>query len=288
MLIGPWTHGIGGATLGELDFGPAAKLDYDPSVRWLECLLKDGSPADAQKAPVRIFVMGANQWRDENEWPLARTRYVKFYLRAGGGLSAAAPGAESPDRYLYDPADPVMTLGGNHSVGPYNPGLYDVVKPGPYDQRPLEARRDVLVYTSAALERDTEVTGPVILKLYAASSARDTDFVAKLTDVYPDGRSLNITEGVIRARFREDVWGRPKLLEPGRVYEYTLDLQVTSNVFLAGHRIRLDIMSSNFPLWDRNLNTGNDPGADTTLQTAEQTICHDAQRPSHLVLPLIE
>ena len=152
----------------------------------------------------------------------------------------------------------------------------------------MEHRDDVLVYTSDVLQQDTEVTGPVVLRLYAASSAVDTDFVAKLTDVYPDGRSINITEGVIRARFRENIWGKPKLIEPNKVYDFTIDMQATSNIFQKGHRIRIDITSSNFPLWDRNLNTGNDPGTDTEMRTADQVVYHDQQRPSYIMLPIIE
>ena len=289
MIIGPWTHGINAkSVLGELDFGEQALSENDATRRWLDCILHAGDPAEFQQAPIRIFVMGLNEWRDEREWPLARTRYLNYYLRAGRGLSPEPPSAdEAPDRYTYNPEHPVPTLGGNHSIGPYNPALYDLAKPGPYDQRSVEARDDVLVYTSDVLEHDLEVTGPVVLKLYAASSARDTDFVAKLTDVHPDGRSMNITEGVIRARFRNDVWGKPKLLEPNRAYEYTLDMQVTSNVFKAGHRIRVDITSSNFPLWDRNLNTGRDPSTGTHMEVANQAIHHDADQPSHIVLPVI-
>jgi len=145
----------------------------------------------------------------------------------------------------------------------------------------------VLVYTSDVLDADTEVTGPVSLRLYASSSAPDTDFVARLTDVYPDGRSINITEGILRARFRHDVWGPPQLLEPGAVYPFTIDMQVTSNLFKAGHRVRVAITSSSFPLWDRNLNTGNDPAWDTQMTPADQTIYHDPDRPSHLVLPVV-
>ncbi len=289
MIIGPWTHGIGcSPVLGELDFGEEAMRENDATHRWLECLLHDGDPREFQQAPVRIFVMGANLWRDEYEWPPARAHAVHYYLHAGGRLGLDRPqDGEAYDRYRYDPDTPAPTLGGNHSVGPYNPGLYDFVKPGPFDQRPVEARADVLAYTSDALESDTEVTGPVTLRLYAASSARDTDFVGRLTDVYPDGRSITITEGVIRARFRDDVWGTPRLLEPGTVYAFTVDLQVTSNVFKKGHRIRVDITSSNFPLWDRNLNTGNDPATDTEMTVAEQTVYHDAARPSHVVLPVV-
>jgi putative CocE/NonD family hydrolase len=289
LLIGPWTHGINPSTvLGEIDYGPQALAENDATFRWLDCILHDRDATSFQPSPIRLFVLGANVWRDENEWPLARTRWTRYYLQGGGGLSLEVPGDETPDRYVYDPADPAPTVGGNHSIGPYNPGLYEWVKPGPYDQRAVEARQDVLVYTSDVLARDTEVTGPVTVALYAATSAPDTDFVARLTDVYPDGRSINITEGVIRARYREDVWGQPRLLEPHRVYEYTIDLQVTSALFLAGHRIRVDITSSSFPLWDRNLNTGNDPATDTTMAVAEQAIHHSAAYPSHIVLPLVK
>lgn len=289
LLIGPWTHGINGsATLGEVDFGPAALAENEHSYRWLDGLLHGKAPADVLPAPVRLFVMGANTWRDEQEWPLARTRYTEYYLQPGGALAPQPPDTGAArDYYTYDPADPMPTLGGNHSVGPYNPGLYELALPGPYDQRPLEARPDMLVYTSEPLPAPVELTGPIVLNLYAASSARDTDFVARLTDVYPDGRSMLITEGVIRARFRDNVWGLPKLLTPGEIYLFTIDLQVTSNVFHAGHRLRLNLTSSNFPLWDRNLNTGNNPATDTEMQLAHQTIYHDAAHPSHLLLPVI-
>ena len=287
VLMGPWTHGINaGSVLGELDFGADALAEGDATLRWLECLLHGKSPADFQRAPIRLFVMGANVWRDEYEWPLARTRHVHYYLHAGGRLSMAPPGNEPPDHYTYDPANPAPTLGGNHSIGPYNPGLYELAKPGPYDQRPVEGREDVLVFTSEPLPEDTEVTGPVIVKLYAASSALDTDFVARLTDVYPDGRSINITEGIIRARFRENVWGKPKLLEPYKACEYVIDLQATSNLFKKGHGIRLHVTSSNFPLWDRNLNTGNDPGTDVDMKIARQTVYHNSHFPSCIVLPM--
>lgn len=288
VLVGPWTHGINPhSTLGEVDFGEQALAENDATMRWLDCLLHGGRPEDFQKAPIRLFVMGANTWRDEWEWPLRRTRYTRYYLHAGGRLDTRAPENEPPDRFTYDPRDPVPTLGGNHSVGPYNPGLYEMARPGPYDHRPIESREDVLTFTSEPLAQDLEVTGPVTVILYAASSAPDTDFVARLTDVYPDGRSINITEGAIRARFRESVWGEPKLMEPGRVYEFRLDLQATSNVFRRGHCLRVQVTSSNFPLWDRNLNTGGHPGTDTGMCVAQQTIYHDRERPSCITLPVI-
>jgi len=294
LLIGPWTHGVNpSSTLGQLDFGPRSLTENDATQRWLERLLTGEGPAAFQAAPIRLFVMGANEWRDEHEWPLARTRYERYHLHSGSGhgggtLSLAPPAADPPDHFAYDPNDPVPTLGGNHSLGPYNPGLYEIARPGPFDQRPVEQRDDVLVYTSDALECDLEVTGSVQLVLHAATSAPDTDFVARLGDVYPDGRSMNLTEGVIRARFRESVWEEPKLLEPNRIYRYTLDLQVTSNVFRRGHRIRLDLTSSNFPLWDRNPNTGHEFGMDAEMVIAAQTIYHDREHPSALVLPVVD
>jgi putative CocE/NonD family hydrolase len=236
---------------------------------------------------VRIFVMGINHWRDEQDWPLARTRYQDWFLHSDGRLNTEPPGDELPDEYKYDPADPVLTHGGNHSIGPYNPGLYELAMPGPFDQRKIERRPDVLTYSTDVLQEDTEVTGPITVILFASSSAPDTDFVARLTDVYPDGRSINLTEGIIRARFRENVWGTPRPMKPRTVYEFTIDLDVTSNVFRAGHRLRLAVTSSNFPLWDRNLNTGLDPATDTSWQAAHQTIYHGHRYPSRLRLPMI-
>ena len=288
VLVGPWTHGLSGASaLGELDFGEEVAKENDCTRRWIGAMLGEGDAAAFQEAPIRIFVMGENVWRDEWEWPLARTEWQDWHLRAEGGLSTEPPGDEAADEYAYDPANPVQTRGGNHSIGPYNPGLYELAPPGPYDQRGIEERDDVLVYTGGILREDLEVTGPVTVTLFAASSARDTDFVARLCDVFPDGRAINISEGVIRARFREGVWDAPKLMEPGHVYEFALDLACTSNVFRAGHRLRLDITSSCFPLWDRNLNTGKDPATDTEMQVARQTILHDAEHPSRVRLPVV-
>ena len=297
VLVGPWTHGVNPTSrLGHVDFGPQALAENDATVRWLDGLLKGGRAETFQKAPIRLFVMGANAWRDEHEWPLARTRFTRFYLHSqgransllgDGALATEPPGSGVPDQFTYDPESPVPTLGGNHSIGPYNPGLYELAPPGPFDQRPIERRDDVLVYTTPPLPEDTEVTGPIELHLFAASSAPDTDFVGRLTDVFPDGRSINLTEGVIRARFRERCWDQPRLMQPGIVYEFVINLQATSNVFEAGHRICLDVTSSSFPLWDRNLNTG-EPGATATRwQVARQTIYHDRERQSHLLLPVI-
>lgn len=307
VLIGPWGHhhGMNGkAKVGtrdygksELDFGPESAFDPNKIyLEWFDRTLKGKKPAVTEDAPVRIFVMGTNKWRDENEWPLARTQYTKYYLHSGGKantlngdgvLSQDSPKEQPPDKYIYDPRDPVPTRGGNLSVGP-SPSILNILWAGPADQRPVEARKDVLSYTSAPLDKDIEITGPVVLVLSAASSARDTDFIGRLSEVYPDGRAIGITEGVIRARFRKkEFWENPQLIEPGRIYEYTIDLQATSNVFKKGNRLRLDVTSSSFPIWDRNLNTGNLPWLDTEIKTAEQTIYHDPRNSSYLVLPII-
>ena len=277
--------------VGDRDFGPdAAKDDPAIAVRWLDHVMLGGDNGAADEAPIRIFTMGVNEWRYENEWPLARTRFTPFYFHSPDGsrtgtLDTTSPGDEAPIGYRYDPEDPVPTLGGNHSfLGADHPEL---IRVGSVDQRPNEQRDDVLVFTSAPLEEDVEVTGPVDVVLYAASSARDTDFTAKLIDVHPDGTAYNLTEGIIRARFRKSVWGEPILLTPGEVYRYTLRLHPTSNVFRRGHRIRVHLTSSNFPLWDRNPNTGNPQGLDDQLMTAEQTVYHDRDNPSHILLPVI-
>ncbi len=297
IIMGPWSHLISlSPTLGEVNFGDDSHLDINAlALRWFDCLLKDLDTGILDEPPVTLFVMGINQWRHENEWPLARTRYTNYYLRSGGKANAGSgdgcllaepPGPdEPPDRYVYDPEDPVPTLGGNHSICWGD--AFHVIQPGPFDQRPIERRQDVLSYTTPALDRDTEVTGPIVLHLYASTDAPDTDWTAKLVDVHPDGRAINLTEGNIRARFRKSVHELPELLEPGKVYAYEIVVQPTSNVFLKGHRIRLEISSSNFPLWDRNPNTGHKPGQDAELRVARQTVFHAADYPSRLVLPII-
>lgn len=293
ILIGPWPHNIyeQSTKTGQMDFGPNSLVDLRaPELRWFDYWLKGIDNGIMDEPPIRLFVMGENVWRDEHEWPLARTEFTKYYLHSRGGagrlvsdgvLSPEPPAGEEPvDRYPYDPENPVPTLGGNHSMNP------EVISVGPWDQRPIEAREDVLVHTGPVLEEDVEVTGPVVAKLYASSSAPDTDFTARLIDVYPDGRAMNLCEGVIRARFRESK-EHPTLMEPGKVYEFTIDMEVTSNVFKRGHRIRLDISSSNFPRLDRNPNTGNPFGLDAEMQVAEQTVYHTRRDPSHVVLPII-
>ena len=287
VAISPTTHSRN-RVVGDRDFGSNPEKDeIGLAIRWLDSVIKGVDNGVREEPKVRIFVMGVNQWRLEREWPLARTRFSEYYFHANGGkdgvLSTDPPVDKPPSIYRYDPDDPVPTLGGNHSATAV-PG---VIRAGPVDQRPNENRKDVLVFTSAPLAEDLEVTGPVAVKLHAASSARDTDFIARLIDVYPDGTAYNLTEGIIRARFRESIWERPQLLEPGKIYEYTIDLLATSNVFLKGHRIRVHITSSNFPMWDRNPNTGHEQGVDAEIAVAEQTIYHEQAHPSHILLPVI-
>jgi putative CocE/NonD family hydrolase len=228
---------------------------------------------------VRIFIMGENTWRDEREFPLARTRYTRYYLRKGA-LATDAPGAEPPDRYEYDPANPVPTIGGRLCCG------NNQLPPGPADQRPNEGRADVLVFSTPPLPQDVEATGWVKATLYASSSAVDTDFTALLADVEPSGYARFLTDGIVRARYRNST-RRAEPIEPGKIYEYSIDLWATSNLFKAGHRIRLYVSSSNFPRFNRNLNTGEPIAGSTRMTKAIQRIYHDAQHPSALVLPVI-
>ena len=274
--------------VGDRDFGKnAAKDEVGTAIRWLDYLIKGIDNGVGDEPPVKIFVMGANEWRFESEWPLARTRFTEYYIHSDGSkdgwLNTELPGDEPAIKYTYDPDDPVPTLGGNHS----SPNIPGILRVGTVDQSSNEGRQDVLVFTSAPMQEDTEVIGPIVMKLYAASSAPDTDFIARLIDVYPDGTAYNLTDGVIRARFHKSIWEPPELLVPGRIYEYNIELLPTSNVFLKGHSIRLHITSSNFPFYDRNPNTGHEQGVDDEMQVAEQTIYHCEEYPSHILLPII-
>jgi len=286
LLIGPWTHVGRGDPIGDLAFGFGSQLSfinlqYDfgrLQLRWFDHWLKGVDTGMLAEPPIQLFVMGANRWRYEQEWPLARAVNTLFYLRGGGALGQELPSSEEPpDRYVYDPTSPVPTHGGALLLVPEYP-------PGAFDQREIELRPDVLTFTTDALPEDTEVTGPVSVHLWACTSAPDTDFVARLVDVHPDGRAYNLTDGIIRARYRT---GSESLVEPNRPYEYVIDLWATSNVFKAGHRIRLQVTSSNFPRWDRNPNTGHPLGADAELRVAQQMILHDAGHASYVVLPLV-
>jgi putative CocE/NonD family hydrolase len=283
IIIGPWPHGVNmSRQLGSANFGEGATIDLDRAVlRFYDHWLKGIDNGIDREPPVRIFVMGENEWRDEKEWPLARTEWKKYYLHSQGRANTAtgdgslsiamASSAEPHDGYLYDPKDPTPETGALY--GPdYVPGVSN--------------RMDVLVYQTPPLQEATEVTGPIALKLYAASSAPDTDFFARLADVYPSGHIHGLGHGVIRARFRESN-EKAVLLEPGKVYEYTIELWPTANVFKKGHRIRLDVSSAAFPTFFPNLNTGKNNQTSTEMQIARQTIYHDAAHPSHLVLPVI-
>ncbi len=300
-IMGPWIHSASNMTVaGDVDFGTASQLDLrEVELAWFDRWLRGIENGADRQAPLKIFVMGINRWRDEHEWPLERTEFTPFYLHSGGGANSASgdgllsrlgpgrdggdhgsPPAAPSDSFTYDPMFPVPTRGGGNCCDPH------LVPWGAYDQREIEARSDVLVYTSEPLEHDLEVTGPVVLKLFASTDCRDTDFTAKLVDVFPDGRAINLTDGILRGRYRNGT-DRQELLVPGEIYEFNLDLWVTSNVFRAGHCIRLDVSSSNFPRFDRNPNTGNPFGLDAELRAAHQTVHHDGARPSRLILPVI-
>jgi putative CocE/NonD family hydrolase len=263
LLVGPWAHlfpytNPTSTGTGDIDFGPEALISlHDIQLRWFDHWLKGVGTGILDEPPVKIFVMGENRWRDEHEWPLARTRYTPYYFHSrgraatspdDGRLDRNPPGDEAPDHFVYDPDDPVPTRGGNTLILPM----------GVQDQRQVESRADVLVFTGAVLTEPLEVTGPIVVTLHATSSAPDTDFTAKLVDVRPDGYAQNLADGIVRARYR-DSRTNPALLIPGQVTRFTIDLWATSHVFLAGHRVRVEISSSNFPRFDRNLNTGDDP-----------------------------
>ena len=283
-------HAGSGRKIGDVDFGPAAAIqENDVTLAWYDYLFKGVKNEFAGK-PVRLFVMGANQWRDEDDWPLQRARATKYFLhsagsanslRGDGTLSLAAPQAnETADRFTYDPAKPVPTIGGPLCCDPTH------LPAGPRDQRPAEARDDVLVYTGEPFSRQTEVTGNVGLDLYFKSSAVDTDFTAKLVDVWPNGFAQNLTEGILRTAFRNSQETR-ELLNPGQIYKIHIDLWSTSNVFLSGHRLRLEVASSNFPRFDRNSNTGRTLADYAQWTSATNVVLHDNEHPSTLVLPVV-
>jgi putative CocE/NonD family hydrolase len=291
LLVVIGGHAGDGRKIGDIDFGPAAAQFEEDAVTlaWYEYLFQGVQNHFAKEKPVKIFVMGRNEWREEDDWPLARAQSSKYFLhsdgnanslRGTGRLSAAAPRSESPDHYVYDPANPVPTIGGPLCCDSEH------LPPGPRDQRPAEARDDVLIYSTFAFAQDTEITGLISLELFAKSTAVDTDFTAKLVDVAPDGFAQNLTEGIVRARYR-DSQEKPTVMNPGQIYKFTIDLWSTSNVFLKGHVLRLEVSSSNFPRFDRNLNTGEAPGAAEHYAPATNTIYHDPEHPSALVLPVV-
>jgi putative CocE/NonD family hydrolase len=282
LLLGPWAHAETSpeGKIGDVTFGKSAVLDSDATIlSWYDYVLKGVRNEYATGAPVRIFVMGENKWREEQEFPLARTQYTNYYLRKGA-LSTEVPDAKDPEVYTYDPANPVPTIGGRLCCG------NNQLPPGPADESPNDRRADILTYSTPPLANDVEVTGWVKARLFAASSAVDTDFTALLVDVEPSGYARFLTDGIVRARYRNST-KRAEPIEPGNIYEYTIDLWATSNVFKAGHRIRLYISSSNFPRFNRNLNTGEPILGSTRMVKADQRIYHDSQHPSALILPVI-
>ena len=283
-------HAGGGRKIGAVDFGEKLETDGDEAMlRWYDWLLKGEANGVEKEKLVRIFVMGKNEWRDEDDWPLARAKSTRYYLHSTGSanglsgnssLNTAAPAEEKADQYVYDPSDAVPTIGGPLCCQALPTGN------GPQDQRPAEERKDVLVYTTAAFAKDTEVTGPVSLDLFVSTSAVDTDFTGKLVDVWPDGFAQNLTEGILRLRYRNSQ-EKPELANPGETYHITVDLWATSNVFLAGHKLRLEVSSSNFPRFDRNMNTGEEQARATRMNKATNVIYHDKAHPSALIVPIV-
>jgi putative CocE/NonD family hydrolase len=320
LIMGPWIHGEQDRHAhGQVDFGPDAAIADHLGWRleWYDHWLKGLENSVGKSAPfatkVRIFVMGTGDgrrtdkgllnhggyWRDEREWPLARTRATPYYLQPDGALRTSAPAeTKATTVFQFDPRNPVPTLGGNNSS--HN----DIMQQGAWDQRggdafwnwrapiPLSARNDIVVFQTEPLTEDLEVTGEIEVKLWASSSAVDTDFTAKLIDVYPPsadfarGFELNIGDGIVRARFRESL-KKETMMMPGTVYPFTIKLYPTSNVFKKGHRIRMDISSSNFPRFDVNPNTGEPLNQHRRMAIATNTLHHDRDHPSHIVLPVI-
>lgn len=265
MIVGPWGHGAS-RTYGDIDFGPLAMRSlFDMELRWNDHYLKGIDNGIDREPPVELFLMGVNKWVQYEDWPVPGTRFTPLYLASGGNansmrgdgqLQFEAPSGAEADRFVYDPDNPVPSLGGNDCCGAPFPA-------GPRDQRPVESRHDVLVYSSGILKEPLAIAGPVKMKLYASTDGRDTDFMIKLVDVYPDGAAYNIAEGILRARFHEGL-DRIRLLEPNRVYEFEIDMRGTANVFQPGHRIRVDVTSSNF------LNM-------TAIRTRERTLARPAR-----------
>lgn len=315
LIIGPWTHGgQSRAYAGEAEFTADAALDFDAwRLRWMDRWLKGVQNGVDTEPPVRVYVMGGGEphktrsgrlfvggrWRNEQEWPLARTAYTPYYLQPGGGLSPDKPRESAPTKYVFDPRQPVPTLGGNIS------SQGNLMFQGAADQkcradfwlchdtRPLSARNDVLVFQTPPLDRDVEVTGRLVVKLFAASNAPDTDFTAKLLDVYPpsadypNGVDLNIGDSIVRARYRNGAGKAAPPLTPGQPAELTIEMYPTSVVFRKGHRIRVDVSSSNFPRFDVNPNTGEPLNDNRRWQIAENAVYHDPAHASHILLPVI-
>lgn len=323
LILGPWTHGDRSLTwAGEVDFGPEATLDgqlatdfWELRVRWFDHWLRGVDNGVDREPAVRYFVMGGGsgrrnadgrmdhggRWKSATDWPIPDARDTPFYLRADGSLEASPPvdGASGSLSYRYDPSNPVPSIGGTITSGA------PIMVGGAFDQRereeffgsaepyrPLAERDDVLVFQTAPLPEALEVTGPIVVRLWISSDCPDTDFTAKLVDVYPpnddypDGFAMNVTDGIIRCRYR-DSWEQPSLMTPGEVYGITIEAFPTSNLFAEGHRIRLDVSSSNYPHFDLNFNTGEPEGMATARRVATNTVWMTAERPSHVILPIV-
>lgn len=294
LIVGPWSHGYFASAQGELSFGVQASGDSidleedltDLHIKWFNHWLKGEENGVTEEPPIKLFVMGKNEWRNELEWPLARTQYKNLYLHSNGkantrngdgSLSFDEPLEENADSFVYDPKNPVPTRGGGT--------LYNGGAVGPIDQGPNEDREDVLVYTTEPLTEPVEVTGPIKMKLWASTDAKNTDFIAKLIDTRPDGRALILTEGIVNAKYRNG--NVPEEDLNGEIVEYEIDMWVTSNVFLPGHRITLEISSSSFPNYLPNPNTGKSLIDSVETVKAQQVIYHSEEYSSHLVLPVI-
>src|SRR5579872_1708596 len=290
VYVGGHAGGSASRWVGGVDFGEKLAIDQDEvTLRWYDWLLRGQANGMENEKPVRIFVMGKNEWRDEDDWPLARAKNTKYYLHSmgaanglggNGTLNTTAPAEEKADQYIYDPSDAVPTIGGPLCCGALPTGI------GPQDQRPSETRGDVLVFTTPAFATDTEVTGPVTLDLYVSTSAVDTDFTGMLVDVWPNGFAQNLTSGILRMRYRNSQ-ENPALANPGEVYHITVDMWATSNVFLPGHKLRLEVSSSDFPRFDRNMNTGELQSRASRMAKATNVLLHDNAHPSALVLPVV-
>jgi putative CocE/NonD family hydrolase len=308
LTIGPWMHGprtdseLDGQHAGEVDFGPEARWDYKGEMlRWFDYTLKQRANGIESEPAVRYFVMGLNLWRTADDWPLDSAVHKELYFdaRRSGSAASLNDGSLSwtsgeqdaaPARFIHDPNQPVEAAGGNtlYSLTAQKPGESLGFKElnaeaGSRDQRKIEGR--CLTFTSQPLDTDLEVTGPVRARLFISSTATDTDFVVRLTDVLPDGRSMLVCDGIQRARYRESNY-RPSLLDPGRVYELNVDLWATSYLFRRGHRLRAVVNSSSFPRFDVNPGSGETAANATNMVVAENTVYLDRERPSHLVLPL--
>jgi putative CocE/NonD family hydrolase len=295
LIVGPWGHGNFEPSQGECFYGVHASGNWielkqdvtDLHIRWFTHWLKGIDTGMETEPHVKIFIMGINQWRDEEEWPLERTKYTHFYLHSGGyantkkgdgTLSVTPPVSETTDTFVYDPKNPVPTKGGRTLfAGP--------MTMGPFDQHEIEERPDVLVYSTEPFTDPIEVTGPVKMKLWASSDAKDTDFTAKLIDQTPDGKSIILAEGIVNAKYRNGFYPEKEL--SGEVVEFDIDLWAISNVFLPGHRIALEISSSSFPQYLPNSNTGESLVKSSETIKARQTIYHNEQYPSHLILPIV-